>query len=427
MFAFLSFPDAPLTESLVRDALNNITDDIVFLKTPSEQKCLLQYGTYDKLDHEATHAHAGVLASSYTIRKALIRKHYLHRTIVGYLAKHPSSILASAVPRTWDIDISWADELDDLFTDELWDLADMMQSSPKRWFILKAGMADGGNGIRLFNSRESLYAIFEEFDEESEAGSASDAPDIITSQLRHFVIQEYLDNPLLVDPSQTALSPSTSPERLRPYKFHLRAYCLASGALTVYLWSHILALFAGVPYSTPKMDEHGRIPLLAHLTNTALLTAEHGESGIRLLSELAGHFISQCSPDSIFTESDVSDIVDQMADILAETFRAALGSPVHFQPLPNAFELFGVDFLVTHAPEGFSGKSRFRVSLLEINSEPAIERTGQRLQWILRDMFKSIGRVSVGPFFNQNGDLLNDWEVGETREGFRKCLQENIR
>jgi len=56
------------------------------------------------------------------------------------------------------------------------------------------GMADRGNGIRLFNSRESLEQIFEEFegnensDEENENEAAEDTA-VITSQLRHFVIQ----------------------------------------------------------------------------------------------------------------------------------------------------------------------------------------------------------------------------------------------
>ena len=56
-------------------------------------------------------------------------------------------------------------------------------------------MADRGNGIRLFNSRKSLDKIFDEFDEnededEDEEGEEDeDGTAVITSQLRHFVIQ----------------------------------------------------------------------------------------------------------------------------------------------------------------------------------------------------------------------------------------------
>jgi tubulin---tyrosine ligase len=61
-------------------------------------------------------------------------------------------------------------------------------------------MADRGMGIRLFNSKDTLQSIFESFedseDEEEEDNGpeetkSTDGPDtaVITSQLRHFVIQ----------------------------------------------------------------------------------------------------------------------------------------------------------------------------------------------------------------------------------------------
>lgn len=48
-------------------------------------------------------------------------------------------------------------------------------------------MADRGIGIRLFNTKETLQQIFEEFenaDDDDDRGTA-----VVTSQLRHFVIQ----------------------------------------------------------------------------------------------------------------------------------------------------------------------------------------------------------------------------------------------
>lgn len=53
-------------------------------------------------------------------------------------------------------------------------------------------------GIRLFKSKEDLQAIFESFDEESDEENEEDqgqeegATAIVTSQLRHFVIQVHL-------------------------------------------------------------------------------------------------------------------------------------------------------------------------------------------------------------------------------------------
>jgi hypothetical protein len=105
------------------------------------------------------------------------------------LTKHDWSLLKKAIPKTWDLEISYADELDEMWGDELWDLGDELDDTDK-WWILKPGMADRGMGIRLFNSKATLQRIFEEFegnsdDEETEADETA----VMISQLRHFVIQ----------------------------------------------------------------------------------------------------------------------------------------------------------------------------------------------------------------------------------------------
>lgn len=76
--------------------------------------------------------------------------------------------------------------------------------------------------------------------------------------------------------------------------------------------------------------------LAPHLTNTSLQT-HRGEEGVRLLDELAGCRILSDSdavngaPPPEFTSEHIEDIQDQMAEVLAETFSAALESPIHFQ------------------------------------------------------------------------------------------------
>lgn len=92
--------------------------------------------------------------------------------------------------------------------------------------------------------------------------------------------------------------------------------------------------------------------------------------------------------------------------------------------MPNAFELYGVDFLIAHAPA--SNATSYEVKLLEINAEPAIELTGPRLTWILEDLFVSIGSTCVKPFLE--GERLDGgWELGETRHNLIKCLEEKVR
>ncbi|KAJ6509221.1 tubulin-tyrosine ligase [Mycena vitilis] len=432
--AVVSWPTAPVTKSLVLNALRSLNPPPPIVSSPDGDSNLL-WSTYDDIDHQLVHSHRKtVLSSSYTFRKALIRKHFLSRCLHSYVTKHPDSKLKTASPRTFEIELSFVDELEELLLDELWELGKDLDDGQK-WWILKPGMADRGNGIRMFNSRASLENIFEEFedtdsDEDAEGGSEAeeDTTAVVTSQLRHFVIQEYLSNPLLFDPAEVSIDGSSAPDILQGYKFHLRAYCVASGALQVYLFDKILALFSAVPYAPPsaEVDEDGDslpVDLGPHLTNTSLQT-DRGEEGVRLFNELVScHILS--GPENSraqFSAEDLKAIVDQMVVTLAETFKAALENPVHFQPLPNAFELFGIDFLVTSSP---ASQPRFQVSLLEVNAEPAIELTGPRLSWILQDLFTAVGRVCVESFFNATAE--DEWMVGETRHGLIKCLNEEVR
>jgi hypothetical protein len=194
---FVAWPSAPLTELLVRGALETIGGiEMTPVLPPDDHLAgrLVQWATYDCIDHSRTHARgaSGILSSSYVFRKALIRKHYLSHTVHAYVVKHPESVLRRAVPRTWELELSFADELEDMWTDELWDLGEAMAQGGARWWILKPGMADRGMGIRLFDSKNALQGIFDGFEEDSDAEDNEEGGDetaVMTSQLRHFVIQ----------------------------------------------------------------------------------------------------------------------------------------------------------------------------------------------------------------------------------------------
>ena len=212
-------------------------------------------------------------------------------------------------------------------------------------------------------------------------------------------------------------------------------YCVASGALKVHFYTRILALFSSAPFVLPKTGDNPS--LTPHLTNTSLQT-DQGEAGVRLLSELVGCQILSPGWDRKLTGEDVNDLIAQIGQILSETFKAALDSPIHFQvsssispgpsllrllkpkPLLNAFELFGVDFMVT------CEDSRLQTYLLEMNSEPAIELTGSRLKWILEDLFKGIARLVVEPHLNR-GEKTERGEVVERECHFFKCLDVEVR
>ncbi|KAI0704907.1 tubulin-tyrosine ligase [Cytidiella melzeri] len=456
--AYVNWPSAPLTDRLVRSSLAKLEpkpEIITSLPKSDTPSKLLQWSTYDVLDHDLTLFKSGskVLTCAYTIRKALIRKHFLSRATQHFVAKNPNSVLKQGVPKTWEIELSFVDELDEMWSDELYDLG-LVLDEADTWMILKPAMADRGMGIRLFHTKEELEAIFQEFedpedDEDNERDDDEETEDtgVATSQLRHFVIQEYQPNPLLLDPSEVPLEGASIPAltELEGHKFHLRVYCVAQGALTVYFYDRVLALFSAKPYTSPFALESSSDPtdISAHLTNTCL-QKERSEAGVRLLDELVGcHILSKPGHTSIepqrngsnglvFTEADVADIKKQIGELLGDTFKAALGMSVHFQPVPNAFELYGVDFLVSHTRgvESSDVSGKFQATILEINAEPAIEMTGPRLTWILEDLFVAIGKACVAPFFQANGmEAANPskWGVGETREHVMKCLEVQVR
>lgn len=118
-------------------------------------------------------------------------------------------------------------------------------------------------------------------------------------------------------------------------QFHLRAYCVSSGDIKVYLYTRILALFSSAPYTSLDISSTGEsshIDLRPHLTNTSLQVTELGESNVRLLDELEGcHVLSGNEAGDVLTRFHIDDLVKQMADVVAEVFRAALQNPVHFQ------------------------------------------------------------------------------------------------
>jgi tubulin--tyrosine ligase len=122
-------------------------------------------------------------------------------------------------------------------------------------------------------------------------------------------------------------------------QFHLRAYFVASGALKLFMYDRVLALFAAVPYVNPTKreggndDEPGNIDLTPHLTNSSL-QFDRGDEGVRLLDELSGcHILSGDDRGSrvLFTPEDIEDLKVQMGAVLAETFKAAVEMPVYFQ------------------------------------------------------------------------------------------------
>ncbi|PWY87838.1 sure-like protein [Aspergillus sclerotioniger CBS 115572] len=357
---------------------------------PSRTTPVFQYREYERLEFEHIMVHSSTsLANAYIIRKALIRKHYLSNTVTNWVTKHPESVLAKHFKFAFDFELDYAEFLDDALLEayELRDSLDKNETRPdeeKEWWILKPGMSDRGQGIRLFNSEDGLREIFEEWevdDSDDESGSERPEPEnddpedngVVTSQLRHFIAQPYIDPPLLIPSSHNR-------------KFHIRTYVLAVGSLKVYVFKEMLALFAAKPYCPPYEDEDEVKDLARHLTNTCF--QEGGSSNkdsVRRFWQLEDYVPG-------LTCSWKQNVFDQICAVTGEIFEAAArGMMVHFQTLPNAFELFGVDFLVDKSGNAW---------LLELNAYPDFAQTGEDLkEEVVGRLFEETVDVAVKPFF----------------------------
>lgn len=377
---------------------------------PDASTPLFQYREYERIDFEHGMSRPSKsLFNAYIIRKALIRKHYLSNTVSGWLSKNPESILRHHFKPAFDFELDYAEFLDEALL-EAYELNESLAKneerpdSEKEWWILKPGMSDRGQGIRIFNSEDQLREIFEEWDVDSDEEDASEAEEdgsaapntgVVTSQLRHFLVQPYIDPPLLL--------PSSSNR-----KFHIRTYVLASGSLQVYVFKEMLALFAAKAYCAPH-EEDDVADLARHLTNTCFQEGgSSNEGSVRRFWDL-----DQNVPG--LSDDWKEKIFDQICSVTGEVFEAAArGMMIHFQTLPNAFELFGVDFLVD---------SNGSAWLLELNAFPDFAQTGEDLkEAVVGRLFEEMVDVAVKPFFGLGegtgqGDLklVADLDLG------RKC------
>lgn len=226
-------------------------------------------------------------------------------------------------------------------------------------------------------------------------------------------LQEYISKPLLVsppsivhEPTDTSLSQGTGNGR----KFHLRAYVLCVGGLSVYLFDDILALFASMDYKPPdvRMENHNQdedsnddeeskriVDLRRHLTNTCL--QEDGtptndnrpeEKNVHLLDDLVDARIfcpnqergaesnesSSYRTNRALTSEEIESIKSKCCQTIGDTFMAAAkAGSIHWQIWPNSFEIFGVDLLVGWDEKSDDDQNELKEELKKEKSDRDLE------------------------------------------------------
>jgi hypothetical protein len=336
-----------------------VTNDKSILQQLPDIK-VFHYAEYEDIDLDLIEKHPkNYFIPTNIYRKALIRKNYLANLIHQFKVKNPRSILNTSFPATYQFELDYAEFLDDAL-DECYELRDEINQNDKVW-ILKPSMSDKGQGIRVFKTLDQLQEIFNEFEEDEEdeedETEQQDNNGIITSQLRQFIVQEYDTDPLLLPEYDNR-------------KFHFRVYVVAHSNLQVYVYKQILTLFADkpFPFEDGQPEDESVLNMEGHLTNTCI---QMTQDVVEEFWHLKG-----------LTKFEKNIIFNKIFQIMGQTFQAATAiDKINFQPLQNATEIFGVDFIID---------SKLNVNLLEINAYPDFKQTGDHLKTLIDDLFKGV-------------------------------------
>ena len=264
-------------------------------------------------------------ASSYCTRKGLIRKAQFAHLLRKYITKRPQSCLASHCPDTHIADIQYADEVDELLCD-LYEVREMEERG--EWWICKPSMYEGGQGVTVVRTLDQFTSLLERYE----------------GEVREWVVQQYIRPPLLAAGDR---------------KFHIRAYVLCVGNLSVYVYNEMLALFALDPYVEDDDDSDELPDATRHLTNTCLAKANP-----RFIEADMVHQLTAILPP---TSPLLHSVHTQITTTLHDIFDCLHSEPAYFQPLPSSYEVYGFDFMV---------RGDGCVFVLEANAGPDFGQSG---------------------------------------------------
>ena len=313
------------------------------------------------LNTQLTQKNISVLYSSYIIRKGLNRKGQLALNLEMAIKKNPCSTLTHQVLKTVVVELLSMDDWEE-FVIDIGDIVNDMKEH-QTVYIIKPSMGKGGDGICVFNTLEKLYCFFHMIYNEDENENEKNFnvlleinySEIKGQYLREWVIQKYVHNPLLL-PFNTRLC-------LEKRKFHIRVYVLAIGALAIYVYHDMLVLLASDSYEPDDLNK-----LSSHLTNTCRANISNPLNNVENLVKS----LDDCD----FSDQLIMKIKNQIYEISKLTFEACIVQPISFQPRPDHFEHFGLDFLVNEIGQLY---------LLEINAGPDFAQTGQNNKNVIQN------------------------------------------
>jgi tubulin--tyrosine ligase len=349
----------------------------------------LQFCEYEEIDWDTVlSGDIRSRASCYCVRKGLTRKAALAQVCTKWVDKFgKQSILGRFVPETicistWDAfsdDGGWLAKFgvrdrNLALSESLRDAEEWLENGKDR-FVLKPSIANKGAEVTPVQTLQEVKEVVRTWQD-----------------CREWVLQRYVPDLLLLDGNR---------------KFHLRVFIVCVGAIKVHLFKDYIGFFASSAFSA---DDHW-----AHITNAAhQRDHEHFDENkaFKLPHELASLTSEKLNLPyqqalKEFTAPE-GKILSNLSLVIAETFRAFKTTPAVFQPHPNCFELFGLDFLVDED---------LNTHLLEFNSGPDLDQAkGNRLSDMIENLIHGWFRLGVDQCETDNRFLLcyqDEWAFAQ--------------
>ena len=333
-------------------------------------------GEYERVPWALVLSPPHVATNNLLVRKGLARKAQFASTMARHVTRCVDCPLTAALPQTVVIDTAPAFvsrpariDLASALVSALADADDAMSSAALQvaaghesttgapLWILKPSMANGGAELFIVTNIDEVESAVRRW---RDAGQ--------------WVLQRYVERPLL----------------LQSRKFHVRAYVLATGGLTVHVFREALLLLAAEPYAdAPPSLRH------AHIMNSCVgvgSSSFDAATHVRALSELPAMLLDErLARNASAAQQRASKLWTDICACVAHTFMALEGEVGGYMPLgPHAFELYGADLLVD---------ADWHVWLLEFNPTPDVRQTGARLDGVIGSAIEGAVALAVDSHF----------------------------
>jgi Tubulin-tyrosine ligase family len=245
------------------------------------------------------------------------------------------------------------------------------------WIIKPGENSNRGNGIQVSKSLAEIKQILK------------DNTDPRTSQSRTYILQKYIEKPLLV----------------HNRKFDIRCYSMITcinSVLQAYFYVDGYIRTSSVEYSLNETSNN-----FIHLTNDAVQkhSENYGkyEDNNKMTYKDLQRYLEYQYPDkkiNFFT-----GILPKIKSIVRDTISAVYGKIDPNKRL-NCMEIFGYDFMID---------SKLKPWIIEVNTNPCLELSSSYLSYLIPAMVDNALRISLDPLFLCSSFNKNHEPIPENR------------